>query len=431
MLKKIICTLLSAALLLSFSACSDIGDSGNLPSGTTVSQDSESDSATTASGSEDDSQPVTTVAGEDSEIAKNWSYEFDYQFIEENGIEYIWNQLDEDTKMNLGEVMNAIRNVQLYCPLTVGFPKEDGQKFLELVSNCTMFYSYASNNFRLHIDDSDTVKGVTISYLINYESEGFERNEALEAKLNEIVAGAPAGDEFERIKYLHDYLILNCDYSEDAVSPFSAYGSIVEGKATCQGYADGMHLLLDRAGYETAYAVGEGSEGVRHKWNYAKLSDGKWYIIDPTWDDPENKTEADYIGYDYFLISDEMILRDHHAKFDSDYYETPVAESMDKNYHKMMGYVATNADEAYDVLLAQAIETAKDGRRYLYLRFDDGEALAEAYEELSSGGAGNNRMQSIIEQANEAAGTNFSTTSWVKSLNEELGTLTITLKTAE
>ena len=126
-----------------------------------------------------------------------------------------------------------------------------------------------------------------------------------------------------------------------------------------------------------------------------------------------------------------MILRDHHAKFDSDYYETPVAESMDKNYHKMMGYVATNADEAYDVLLAQAIETAKDGRRYLYLRFDDGEALAEAYEELSSGGAGNNRMQSIIEQANEAAGTNFSTTSWVKSLNEELGTLTITLKTAE
>src|SRR5699024_9985826 len=153
----------------------------------------------------------------ESEIAKNWSYEFDYQFIEENGIEYIWNQLDEDTKMNLGEVMNAIRNVQLYCPLTVGFPKEDGQKFLELVSNCTMFYSYASNNLKLNIDDSDTVKGVTISYLINYESEGFERNEALEAKLNEIVAGAPAGDEFERIKYLHDYLILNCDYSEDAV----------------------------------------------------------------------------------------------------------------------------------------------------------------------------------------------------------------------
>ncbi len=424
-IKKLISILLAGAMAFGLCACSDIDDTADpqQSAGTSVTENVENTG--------DTSQSTDTGETGDS-VPADWAYEFDSSFIDDNGIGYIWDRLDEDARMNLGEVMNAIKNVQIYCPLTVGFPRDEAESFLELVSNCSMFYTYASNQFKLHIDENGIVKGLTINYLINYESEAFARCEELGAKLQEIISGAPTDSEFNRIRYLHDYLVLNCDYGEDAVSPFSAYGAIVEGIATCQGYADAMHLLLTRAGFETAYATGEGNDvTVKHKWNYVKCEDGHWYVIDPTWDDPQNKDDPDYIGYDYLLISDEMLLRDHAKKYDSIYYDPPVADSMDMNFHKMVGYYAENTDQAYDILLEQAIEAAKDGRKYLYLRFDSGEALAEAYNELSSGPLGDNRIQDIIEQANEEAGTDIISTSWLKSLNEDIGTLTITLSYPE
>lgn len=425
--KKIICFALAAVMALgTLCACSSIDDTD--PQTATTTSESVTDTPATDVTSQTDTPAETQPIAE----PENWSYDFGWEFISENGLQYIWDRLDEDTRMNLGEVMNAIRDVQMYCPLTVGVPRDEAEKFLELVSNCSMFYTYASNSFGLHTDENGIVKGVTLNYLVNYESEAAQRCEELEAKLQEIIASAPTDNEFDRIRYLHDYLVLNCDYGEDAISPFSAYGAIVEGIATCQGYADGMHLLLTRAGFETAYAIGQGTDtDVKHKWNYVKCEDGHWYVIDPTWDDPENKDDPDYIGYDYLLVSDDMLLKDHATKFDSDYYGVPVADSMDMNFHIMVGYYTDDPDEAYEILLNQAIEAARDGRIYLYLRSSTGDAIDNIYTELTSGTAGDNKIQDIIKQANEAAGTNYDSTSWLKSLNTNIGTLTLTLKDAE
>ena len=93
-----------------------------------------------------------------------------------------------------------------------------------------------------------------------------------------------------------------------------------------------------------------------------------------------------------------------------------------------MGYIAVDSGSAYNVLKAQAIEAAKDGRRYLYLRMDDGEKLRQIYDELAAGPSGDNRIQDIIAAANAAAGTDISTVSWVESLDPVSGTLAITLK---
>ena len=90
--------------------------------------------------------------------------------------------------------------------------------------------------------------------------------------------------------------------------------------------------------------------------------------------------------------------------------------------------MAVDEGSAYNVLKKQAIEAAKEGRRYLYLRMEDGEKLSQIYEELAKGPSGDNRMQDIIAAANSAAGTDISTVSWVESLDPKLGTLAITLK---
>lgn len=417
MTKKILCFLMAVIMLLGLCACNDDTDKQDQPIGTSGAAEDASSPASqnTQQPADNDNQ---VADGSDDPAPAGWNYSFGSEFIEENGIQYIWDRLDENTRMNLGEAMNAIRNIQVYCPFTVGFPRSEAEDFCELLSNCAMYYTYYSNKFQVHMEDG-MVKGMTINYNISYEAEGFNRNTELGAKLDEIISKMPQG-EFEGIRYLHDYLVLNCEYGEDVVSPFTAYGAICEGKATCQGYADGMHLLLSRAGFETMFATGEGKDtSVKHKWCYVKLSDGHWYVIDPTWDDPENKKEEDYIGYEYLLISDEVLLKDHAKKYTSNFYEAPVADSMDMNFYKKVGYWAENADDVYRILEEQTIAAAKDGRRYVYVRMEDGEKLKSIYEELA--------FENIIYKANEETGSDIDD-SWIKALNTKIGTLTITLK---
>lgn len=416
MTKRLICILMAVIMVLSLCACSeDIDDpvqSGDAPitSENNVPDVSDSQPGNADDPAKDNSQnPAPT----------DWQYSFGSEFIQENGIQYIWDRLDDTTKMNLGEAMNAIRNVQVYCSFTEGFPRAEAEEFCELLSNCAMFYTYYDSKFKVHIEDG-IVKGITIRYKIDYEAEGTERNTRLDAKLNEIVSNAPQ-EEFERVRYLHDYLILNCAYGEDVQSPFTAYGAICEGKATCQGYADAMHLLLTRAGFETMFATGEGKDtSVKHKWCYVKLSDGHWYVIDPTWDDPENKKEEDYIGYEYLLISDDVLMQDHAKKYTSRYYEAPVADSMDMNFYKKVGYWAESAEDVYRILEEQTIAAAKDHRRFVYVRMADGDELKSIYDNID--------FEDIIHKANEEAGEVFDDSSWTKGLNTKIGTLVITLK---
>lgn len=429
MFKRILCVLLAVIMILGLCACEEKIDNLDTP----VVSDDENSNVVTQPVADDEITPPDVAPVDNDGHPADWKYSFGYEFIKENGIEYVWDRLDEDTRINLGEAMNAIRQVQLYCPLSVGMSKESASDFLELLTNCAIFYTYADNRYKIHMDEDGKVVGITINYRISYEEEAEERCASLESKLQEIVDGMPAnGTEFEKLLYLHNYLVLNCDYGEDAVSPFTAYGSIVEGKATCQGYADGMHLLLSRAGFETMFVTGEGKNtAVKHKWCYVKMSDGHWYVIDPTWDDPENKEEPDYIGYDYFLITDEMILRDHAAKYGSNYYDPPVADGTTYNYYSMVGYVADDVDSAYEILKNQAIEMAEEGRRFLYLRVSDPDKLEDIYNELASGSSSSNKMVEIIKLANGVGKTTYSAKRWYKVLNNKLGTLVITLEYAE
>ncbi|MCD7846477.1 MAG: hypothetical protein LUG49_00355 [Oscillospiraceae bacterium] len=427
MSKRIICLLLALCMALSvFTGCGTTID--DEPASTTASTDAE---ASTGADQTDGASDASADSPTASAITENWSYDFDSSFITENGIEYVWERLDEETRVNLGEIMNAIREGQIYCSLSVGFPYEERDDFLTLVSNCCIYYTWVGTSFSTATDESGTVKGVTINYRgIDYESDILVIMDELDAKLDEIISAMPDGTEFEKLKYLHDYLILNCDYSDTAgTSPFTSYGALVEGYATCQGYADAMHLLLNRAGFETMFVTGVGTDSaVKHKWNYVMCEDGHWYIIDPTWDDPSDVTDPYYVGYCYFLISDEEILKDHAAKHESNYYETPYADSMDLNFFNVMGYYATTADEAYEILMEQAKSSTIDSeRRCFYVKFESSEAMHEIYESLKDNG----QLAEIISAANSAAGTTYKTTSWSRTLNDALGILTITLKESD
>ena len=87
------------------------------------------------------------------------------------------------------------------------------------------------------------------------------------------------------------------------------YGAIVNGKAICAGYSKAFQYLAEQLGVTSLLVCGDadnGSEVALHEWNLV-LIDGYWYHIDVTWMD------STYINYDYFLVSDETLGKDHKA----------------------------------------------------------------------------------------------------------------------
>ena len=154
-------------------------------------------------------------------------------------------------------------------------------------------------------------------YCDSYDEEVVAYAEAL---LVHIVT--PEMSEYEKVKAIHDHIINYTEYDYERYLngtvpevSHSARGVFEYGLAVCQGYAYAFELLCDLAGLECDYVTGTAGGG-GHAWNQVKV-DGKWYNIDVTWDDPIyylNGVLTPYLGYDYFLVSDEVLYQDHVAK---------------------------------------------------------------------------------------------------------------------
>lgn len=116
----------------------------------------------------------------------------------------------------------------------------------------------------------------------------------LEAAVSQILATDPEGAR-DRIQYFHDTLTAQSDYDMVAKNnpvnnpeAYESYGALVKKKSVCEGYAKAFKLLCDRSGIPCVI-IGGVSNGENHMWNYVQL-DGKYYLVDATFDDPVGGT---------------------------------------------------------------------------------------------------------------------------------------------
>lgn len=117
---------------------------------------------------------------------------------------------------------------------------------------------------------------------------------------------------YDKILTIHDYIINHAKYdverNNDGKSKYNsylAYGPLIEGYATCNGYTDAMALFLNKMGipnYKVAKTPEENSDEEGHVWNALYLNN-TWYHLDLTWDDPVSKDGKDYLQHKYFLIT--------------------------------------------------------------------------------------------------------------------------------
>lgn len=242
---------------------------------------------------------------------------------------------------------------------------------------------------------------LTVSF--NYfcdESKDSTMNDALLKKADEIAKLVPQGSEYEKIKFIHDYIVDHCDYDVAAlddsnnVTAYTAYGALIDGKAVCEGYSKAFALLCRKIGITALCRSGEGGGG-GHMWNMVQC-DGKWYNVDVTWDDGKGYNGA--IGYRYFL-TDDIEMSVVHTPHDNKLFKAPKADSMDNNYFVKNKLVADDYDSALKLLQIQARKALENKEKYFTIKLASKQLYSKFVEQAMSDEAFSNIMNKAAREA--------------------------------
>lgn len=264
---------------------------------------------------------------------------------------------------------------QLYEEILCSLTKQEketelstlNQELLEPVFHCVLadhpeiFYvdGYTSTTYKL----GDELKKITFSgdYTMD-ETEIIRRSSLLEEVIDEWLSGLEADvDDYEKVKYLYDTLILHTEYELGCADSQNICSVFLNGRSVCQGYAKSLQLLCQRAGIPALLVTGR-VNGDGHAWDMLQL-DGEWYYVDPTWGDAsyqqeegETLSESAYpaINYDYFCVTTEQILRTHEA---GEEQNLPVCTAVTAQYYRHEGLYLESVDtEKLAGIFQRAIE---------------------------------------------------------------------------
>ncbi len=186
--------------------------------------------------------------------------------------------------------------------------------------------------------------------------------------------------DYDKAKYFHDYLVTHVESAEDYELADSVYGTLIGGKALCEGYAKTFSYLCNIAGIENMLVTGY--TDIDHMWNMVKL-DGKWYHVDIGWDQPAaaiKNSYPDMVLYRYFLTDDDTILQT--RTISNSMGVPPKAESRDMNYFVKHGLTADTYEEALEIIEKSCRLAMDSGEAYFSIELSDDELYRQTIEEL-------------------------------------------------
>lgn len=239
-------------------------------------------------------------------------------------------------------------------------------------------------------------------------SEMSDMNRHAEQAADEIMAAVT--DEmsvYDKLKYFHDYLILNCESSREYEYANTVYGALVEGKALCEGYSKAFSYLCNRAGIENMIVTGRTNEA--HMWNMVKV-DGNWYHIDVTWDKPGG-TLADafpnMIMYQYFMVTDSVIENDHQIVTIS--YPPPQALSTNENYFCKEGFYVEKAGDVEKVMENVFRKAVEERAATAMVKFDTNNLMYSVINDVVEAGEKDGKfLKDIIDGISAENGVTLS-----------------------
>ena len=185
--------------------------------------------------------------------------------------------------------------------------------------------------------------------------------DGLDSAFGESGEGSPA-DDYGRVKYLYESLILHTDYETDCPDSQNICSVLLQGKSVCQGYAKTLQYLCQKTGIPAMLVTGT-VDGQGHAWDLVRM-DGAWYYVDPTWGDASyRRTEQEgypqeafpAVNYEYFCVTTGQIARTHRI---SPGQKLPECTAVADQYYRREGLYLEKADlNAVGEIFEKAKET--------------------------------------------------------------------------
>ena len=247
-----------------------------------------------------------------------------------------YDHLSYSEKRCYNELLDCFGRFNISVKMTSYDSKTVTQAFKALLHDNPQFFWLSGN-----ADITETRRdGVLEEILIEPELERGVKpfaiasmSQRFESIVNSIVSQAKKyKSAYEQVIAVHNYIVDSTDYVSNAPMRFNAYGTLIDRRAVCAGYAKAFMLILNCLGIKCGYASGWSvASGESHAWNYVEL-DNELYFIDVTWDDPTTIGDSTSKNrtMNYFCLTTKELLITHRISTE---YHVPQCNGTKYNYY--------------------------------------------------------------------------------------------------
>ena len=285
-------------------------------------------------------------------------------------------QLTEEEQTVYRELLQGVNDMEECILIHAGKGDRPERAYEYLLYDCPeLFWCTGSSQMTIYDSYTEFYPGYSCT-----AEEKEARQSEIDTAAAECLSGIDAAaGEYDRIRYVYEYLVSTVDYNEDAPDNQNIYSALVGRSSVCAGYSRAAQYLLDEMGIECIYVVGTAQGQEAHAWNIVNC-DGNYYQMDVTFGDPvflssesgENLPE-NIIYYDYLCCTDAEIMADH---VPTDEVTYPACDRDDLNYYRMNGMYYESFDT--QILLGDMNESIYAGEEMFVCKFSSAEVYEEA-----------------------------------------------------
>ena len=266
---------------------------------------------------------------------------------------YAYHTLRDDEKKIYKLIYNSLNKFEGKTPMPTKDPKAVDNVFgCVLADNPEIFYVRGYNLIRYERGGVIEKLYLTGLFTMTKEDAAAHKKKA-DAYVENCLAGAPQGtDDYEKIKYLYEYIIRNTEYDLDAENGQNFLSVFENGRSVCQGYACAMQYMMNKLGLFCIVVRGVTNNNENHAWNLVK-SDGDYYYVDVTWGDSSYEVKADRwmaslpqlpeISYEYLCVTTADIAPTHRLE---NYFSVPECTARKDYYFIREGNYFESLDDA-------------------------------------------------------------------------------------
>ncbi len=236
-------------------------------------------------------------------------------------------------------------------------PRELTDIYFLLRLDCPEIFYTTSFKYRSYADSPNVE--LLPEYLFD-KKKIQDHQKALKSRIEKLARPAAGLSEMDKLLYIHDFICRNVHYDKlKKAYSHEIIGPLTQGVGVCEGIAKSVKVLCDALGIWCIIPISENNPEkkikYRHTWNIVRIG-GKYYHMDATFDNSLGSPEQ--IRYDYLLLSDKQIFRDHEPII----WNVPACEDGDHFYYREKKLSFTKTED----VRKRAAQAVKKGKTLIF-----------------------------------------------------------------